>query len=149
MRVTKRSTILLGSQNSNHNCSEFGNFCPLLFFLKLLFYILIMIWIPVEARTLNLLLISYIWTLINLIIFLILLSDLIYDFLVTLSKRLTEVDVSTILTVLQGNKFTLKTCLSLLEWSVIQVFLLLYSCPMSVPYSREISTNYSWVARCC
>lgn len=28
-------------------------------------------------------------------------SDLIYDFLITLSKRLTEIDVSTILTTLQ------------------------------------------------
>lgn len=37
-----------------------------------------------------------------------LLSDLIYDFLVTLSKRLTEVDVSTILTVLQGNELILR-----------------------------------------
>lgn len=32
-------------------------------------------------------------------------SELIYDFLVVLSKRLTEVDVSTILTVLQSKHF--------------------------------------------
>lgn len=29
-------------------------------------------------------------------------SDLLYDFMTILSKRLTEVDVSTILTILQG-----------------------------------------------
>ncbi|XP_019238256.1 PREDICTED: nucleolar MIF4G domain-containing protein 1 [Nicotiana attenuata] len=48
-----------------------------------------------SVRNLTLLL-SYLYT------FGICSSDLIYDFLVTLSKRLTEVDVSTILTVLQA-----------------------------------------------
>lgn len=38
-------------------------------------------------------------------------SELIYDFLVVLSKRLTEVDVSTILTVLQSKHFWISaTC---------------------------------------